>query len=150
MNQPIRTLSWCTILSLLATSGCATLPLGIPGFGPGEEEVAQQLPPHVPAATVVMVEDSAEPVAAQLPLEEVTYIQGALEKTGLDNRFRRMTIELIRPLESGRHKISIPYDRVNRGVAPEYDYALQPGDKLVVTEDTSTVLDDMLNSITPF
>ncbi len=139
------------LLPLLLFVGCSTLEQQYDMFLAGSGETALEtppaLPPDLPTATVVMVASGEQPVSAPLPLHEIVYIQQALEMTGLDSRFRRMKLELFRPLEAGNHRLDIRYDRDEHRVASEYDYALRPGDRLVVTEDTSTVLDDMLGSL---
>ena len=58
-----------------------------------------------------------------------------------------MELELYRPLADGHHKLEIAYDRGNKRVPEAYNYAIHPGDKLVVMEDASTVLDDVMSSL---
>jgi hypothetical protein len=56
-------------------------------------------------------------------------------------------VELVRPLPSGQfHRILCEYDLGTKRVTPEFDYALLPGDRLVVQEDPSNMFDDMLSS----
>jgi hypothetical protein len=43
--------------------------------------------------------------------------------------------------------MDVKYDRSKGNVNPLYDYALHPGDHLIVIEDTTTAFDDMLNSL---
>ena len=150
-------LQTCSLLfvSVMAT-GCATLAPDFEGLltgfvGSEPESIAEPLPPNIPRATVVMVASGEQPVAVQYPLHEDAFIQGVLEKTGLGDRFRRMDIELYRQTPTGTHRLEIKYDRNEHQVPPMYDYALRPGDRLVVKEDTSNTLDDMLEAISlPF
>lgn len=73
-------------------------------------------------------------------------IQQALKETGALKEFRRSEIELVRTLPGGAvHRMTVEYDRGSKQVAPEFDYSLQPGDRIIVNEDTTTVVDDMLN-----
>jgi hypothetical protein len=105
--------------------------------------------PENPGFTVEFHASDARPQRLKLPLQEVTYIQGALEQSGALQRFARMKIHLYRRLPNriGEHKLDIAFDRGKRRVEPSFDYAIRPGDRLVIIEDTSTALDDMLESV---
>lgn len=75
------------------------------------------------------------------------HVQDALSQVGAAKKYRRFTVELWRKLPSGGiHKIPLEYDRGNKRVTPEFDYALMPGDRIVLREDPSTIIDDMLQS----
>lgn len=135
--------------ALLAAPGCATFSEDFSALfsTTPQLDLPQDIPSEIPTATVMMKAEGEEAVTANYPLHQTAYIQGVLEKTGLNDRFRRMEVELYRQMESGTHRLEIRYDRANRRVDPRYDYALQAGDRLVVTEDTSNVVDDMLESL---
>ena len=80
-------------------------------------------------------------------LSGTMHVQQALEQTGGFKKFRRIDVELVRPLPNGGfHKIACDYDRSTKHITPEFDYALLPGDRIVVKEDPSTIVDDMLTS----
>ena len=93
-------------------------------------------------------EKGKQPQIAKMALPDVLYVQQALEQSGALGRFRRMKIEIYRHLPNGGgHRLDIPFDRAKRQVPPSGDYAIHPNDRIVVTEDTSTVVDDMLESL---
>lgn len=70
----------------------------------------------------------------------------ALQAAGAVKKFNRIKVELVRPLPSGgMHRMPIEYDRAIRRVPAECDYGILPGDRLIVTEDTSNMLSDMGN-----
>ena len=46
-----------------------------------------------------------------------------------------------------RAKLDVKYDHTKAQVNPLYDYALHPGDHVIVQEVTKTAFDDMLESI---
>lgn len=74
-------------------------------------------------------------------------IHEALQQAGAIKKFNRIKIELVRPLPAGGwHRMPIEYDRSIRRVPAECDYAVLPGDRLIVTEDTSNIFSDMLDS----
>lgn len=75
------------------------------------------------------------------------HIHEALQQAGAIKKFNRIKIELVRPLPTGGwHRMPIEYDRSIRRVPAECDYALLPGDRLIVTEDTSNIFTDMMDS----
>ena len=93
-------------------------------------------------------DDGRKPKLIPIPLASVTYVQQALEQSGAFKRYRRAKIELYRQLpQGGGHKLPIEYDRGERRVPSGSDYALHPNDRIVITEDTSTIVDDMLETL---
>jgi hypothetical protein len=70
----------------------------------------------------------------------------ALQQAGAVKKFGRIKVELVRPLPSGGwHWIPIEYDRTIRRVPAECDYAILPGDRVIVTEDTGNMFTDMVD-----
>jgi hypothetical protein len=90
------------------------------------------------------------PEVQEISWREGMFIGDALDETGLTRRFRRMDLHLLRYNAHGLAKMDSRYEHKLAKVHPRFDYALHPGDHLVVTEDTTTVLHDMLNSLVPF
>lgn len=88
-----------------------------------------------------------EPAVAEFPIRDVLYIQQVLDKSGIMGEFTRMKIDLYRKVESGEHRFDIHYDRAKKQIVPAFDYQVRPGDRIVVTQDNSTVLDDMLGTL---
>jgi len=73
----------------------------------------------------------------------------ALVQAKATKEFRRMKIELVRPLPSGGwHRMPIEFDRSIKRITPDTDYAILPGDRLIVTEDASNIMTDMMDSAT--
>lgn len=140
-------------------SGCATL---TPSVGevfavrdqPSVEEFKSSSdlapPPEGPSFVVEMRGANNKSQKFNRPLvDEGTYIQGVLEQSNALRHFGRVKIELWRPRPDGHgyHKMDIKYDRQQKMVAPDNDYALRDRDRLVFVEDESSVLDDMLGAI---
>jgi len=89
---------------------------------------------------------NGQPTRVQRTITGPITAQQALKDTEAMKQFRRSTLELHRPLANGAvHRMTVEYDRAAKMVAPEFDYSLQPGDRLIVKEDASTVLDDVLD-----
>ncbi|MDX1947338.1 MAG: hypothetical protein SFU86_18195 [Pirellulaceae bacterium] len=76
------------------------------------------------------------------------HVQEALAGSKANKQFRRFTLALQRPLPDGRvHNMDVEFDRAAKMVEPEYDYTLLPGDKLIVTEDTTSMVDEALDMV---
>lgn len=114
----------------------------------GDDQLPVQ-PTTVPVATYTLEvrEEGKKPEIKKLPLSEPTTVQATLVQNGLTKRFRRMNLDMGRVAKGERHKLEMKYDHAKKMVNPLYDYAIHPGDHLVVIEDTSTVLDDMIESV---
>jgi hypothetical protein len=89
--------------------------------------------------------EGGKPQTVEKPLTETLHVQGALQQTGAAKKFDRALVDVYRPLPNGGwHKMTLEYDHDAHEIPPEYDYAVLPGDRIVVTEDTTTVFDDMM------
>jgi hypothetical protein len=102
--------------------------------------------------TVEIRPHKGQPQARQFEFTEPLHVQQALKQSKADKKYGRFFLDLYRPLPDGRwHKMNLEYDRAEDSVPPEFDYAILPGDRLIVTEDNTTVLDDVLDAATmPF
>ena len=146
------------LLGSLATSsvlvGCSTLQIdgsitGTTGNQQPLERIAAETPVPPPLELEIRAAGK-DPELRRLPLQEGMCIQDALTETGLTKRFRRMDVKLVRTTEEGAAKLDSKYDHKANQVESLYDYALHPGDRLIVIEDTSTMLDDLLNGLPSF
>lgn len=91
--------------------------------------------------------DKKKPLIAKGTLTGPTTVQQAMQKAGAFKKYRRLTAEIQRPLPNGTvHILPCEYDLATKRINPQFDYAVLPGDKIVVSEDTSTIINDMLDS----
>jgi hypothetical protein len=132
--------------------GCATM--AVPATGVQQlavDDAPAQVLPGSPPWGVVTVEmrkgSSSKSDIRQVPLQDPMFVQQALQASGVTKRFRGMNIQLIRVVGDDRQKMDSKYDRGKGSVEPAYDYALRPGDHLIVTEDNTTSLDMMFRSL---
>jgi hypothetical protein len=74
-------------------------------------------------------------------------LQDALNTSGA--RFRKKDVYIVRtsPKTGTKHKLGANFDVGKQKVTLETDYAIHPDDVVVVAEDTSTVLDDILKGV---
>jgi hypothetical protein len=135
----------------LGTTGCQALPSAAtidhamtpqtPGIGQPPQNGA--MPNH----SVVVLRDAGASSSqrVQVDLEKETHVQDLLTRSGAIRRYRRMDITLIRTTPTGaKHRMGVDFDRASRKVGMQSDYAIQPGDVLLVEEDPTNTLDDML------
>ena len=145
------TLVVVTASLLTLANGCQTLTLG---------SLAEPIHCHKPlprrAKLAPPTRSSTTPVREARkgggPLRGRNLSSGRLEYAPrLCKRFRRENIELYRkpPNQELFCKMEVQYDRSKRVIPPLYNYAVHPGDRLVITEDPSEHLDDMLDSLKP-
>src|SRR6476660_224515 len=111
-------------------------------------EVTPGPQPDGPPAAKYIVEirpESGKPKSVEKPLTEPLHVQTAIEQTGAAKKFDRALVSVFRPLPSGGwHKMDLEFDPKTHRVPPEYDYAVLPGDRIVVTEDPRNMMDDIM------
>jgi hypothetical protein len=129
----------------LMLSGCAMLDTGDKSLPLPTGADASAAP--APTITMEIRASGEKPEIKQVPLDNGSTVQQMLEKTKLVKEFRRMDLEVLRVTGDERAKLAVKYDHTKAHVKPEYDYALYPGDHLIVQEVTKTAFDDMLESI---
>jgi hypothetical protein len=120
----------------------------------GEQPATQEPSAPAPSGPQYQIEirrEGQQPQLTQLPLAEPLFVQQVLEQAGAVSKFRRMKVEIYRKLPNGGgQRLDVPYDRAKRRVPPGGDYAIHANDRVVITEDTTTVIDDMIQTLTPF
>jgi len=132
-------------IAILVLSGCAVIDTGnealtLPANADGTAASA-------PAITMEIRASGKKPEIKPFQLEDGITVQQMLEKAKLVKKFRRMDIEILRVAADQRAKLVVKYDHTEAQVRPEYDYALYPGDHVIVQEVTKTAFDDMLESV---
>ncbi len=137
----------CCLAASMAGVGCNAI-----DSSKGLLTNAQPVAENGPMVTIEYRAEKQTPQAVRIPLEgENVHVQQALDKAGAWKKFNRAEIELSRQTPQGRHtKMAVTHDRGKRRIDPQCDYQIWPGDTLIVTEDPSTVVDDMLERVGPF
>lgn len=89
---------------------------------------------------------SGKPKNIQVPLTPNMRLQDVLDasKPG----FRRQKAYIVRtsPNTGGKHKLEATFGS-NRRISLETDYAIQPGDRVVIAQDTTTSFDKVMQSV---
>jgi hypothetical protein len=140
----------------LTVLGIVAIASGLVGCSILQEKVAPKLSAEVTAGPapagkaqgkfiVEMHPEKGKPQAVERDLTEQIHVQAALDQTGATKKWERVEIHMFRPLPNGGwHKMALEFDRDTRRVPPEFDYAVLPGDRIVVTEDTRGFIDDIM------
>jgi hypothetical protein len=130
----------------VALSGCSTFNHSMNPVLPVEEKA--------PSQGIYQVEMTGafnKKAVFQGEIDGPLTVQSALERSGALDRFRNMDIEVYRVVkESNRGlKLNVSYDGRSKTVTPDYDYALHPNDRIVVTSKTNSALDKLVDSFNP-
>lgn len=136
----------CLVVTLLAANGCATFNLTKSDSAPPVAKVAEAYPP-VPMIAVECHSASGKVKVEELPLEEGMTVSEALEKTKANKRFRRAFVDVQRTHNGNTHKMPIDFNNGNNRVSHSTDYALHPRDRVMVREDSSTIVDDLMQKV---
>jgi hypothetical protein len=135
------------VILVIAAAGSGCTMLGSKDVGSLLEDDKPVAGEPASAYQVIFVPTNGKPSQVVRTLSGQMHIQDAIAQTGADKKFRRIRVELMRPLPSGGiHRVECDYDRATKRITPEFDYALLPGDKIIVNEDPSNLIDDMLKS----
>lgn len=83
----------------------------------------------------------------QIEVSDESHVQEMLSKSGAFKKYSRLNVELVRTTPKGNpHTMSVTVDSAKRRVEPQFDYHVRAGDKLVIIEDPTTALDDVLDN----
>ena len=138
----------CLAIAVLASSqtGCSLLQ-------PGKTSAAAAQPDAVPVATYrVKIIGKGSPKEITGQLDRSKTVQTVLEETGAVDMFTRMEIVVGRKSESqeanggmGYYRLESDFDPESRNVVLAQDYAIHPGDVIVITKDSTTALDSVMS-----
>ncbi|GIW92931.1 MAG: hypothetical protein KatS3mg110_0972 [Pirellulaceae bacterium] len=134
----------CLVTGSLAVGicGCAGLPAGLAPGLVSSEPMATAEPRE---SVVVEIISGKKPQVAHVPWQPNMRLDDALRLARAHKKFHRMQITLVRQGPEGRpQKMEARFDAATRHVPPAYDYALYPGDRLVVRRDSYGMLDKMV------
>ena len=136
-------------------SGCTTLKspgsslLSGPGETKAEVAVDDQAVPDSQTMVVELHRLNGLAGRVRVPVKPGMVVQNVLEESGAFDQFSRMTIKLKRRVDGrqGYLPLTAVYDHGRKTVRPESNYAIRPGDFLIVTEDTTTSTDEMVQQM---
>jgi hypothetical protein len=82
-------------------------------------------------------------------LTEPTTVQTAIEKSGAIKKFRNLDVSILRVVsETGQGlKMDVRFDPTEDAIVPEQDYAILPGDRIVVQPKSNNLMDKVLENV---
>ena len=85
----------------------------------------------------------------QVPITDGMTVQDIVKAVQVRKLFARINIELQRPVANSHKPLKMPVtvDGFGKRVNSAYNYAIRPGDRLVISEDPSNTFDDMLDGV---
>ena len=136
-------------------SGCTTLKFPgsslLPGLQGTKAKVAvdDQAVPDSQTVVVELYRVNGLAGRVRVPVKPGMVVQNVLEDSGALDRFSRMSIKLKRRVDGqqGYLPLTAVYDHGRKTVRPESNYAIRPGDFLIVTEDPTTSTDEMVQQL---
>lgn len=136
-----------TLLALTAT-GCSTFS-NITAFPKlGEDAVASS---EQPAQCTVELRHSARRTKSiQVPLSAESRVQDVLDASQASSKFRNLDVYILRPTKHPTEpalKMVCQFDRKTRRIDLQTDYAVLPGDRVIVSEARSNPMDEMLGGL---
>ncbi|MCY2991576.1 MAG: hypothetical protein NTY19_27440 [Planctomycetota bacterium] len=146
---------WTVLVCSSWLAGCASL--AGPGLGslliaekPDQPQPQAQAAPASDGSVTMEIRPlgSRKPEMGQVSLQNTVFLQQALVGAGLVKRFRGMNIQVIRMAGDARQKMEAKYRHAEKRVDPAYDYALHPGDHLIITEENPSTVAEMMKSVT--
>ena len=82
----------------------------------------------------------------EIPLAENMRLQDVVDNVKTDFSNKQAYLVRTSPLTGEQHKLEGLFDK-SRRISLQTDYAIQPGDRIVVTQDTSTSFDRVMKSM---
>ena len=135
------------LCALLLSSGCSNLMTtgALPFLSRHVEE------PAVAPTDTCSVEVHGEfgkPRKFSMPVSADTRAQNVVEAAGIP--FRKMNVFILRAAPrdpSQTVKLPCHFDPAERSITYDTDYAVLPGDRVIIQQDTSTFVDGMVESL---
>lgn len=132
-----------TVLNL----GCASFP-GIPGLRGLDRSIGDNSTPSMGAYRVELANMFGSPAIYDGVIDGPITVQTALEQSGAIGKYRNMDVSILRIVEeTGRPlKMVVDYLPNKKMVRPEQDYAILPGDRIIVQPQQNGMLERLSSS----
>lgn len=146
LQTAVAILTLCCVL--LAANGCSSILTS--GSLPFLSAKADTSPAPTASCTVEFHSEYGKPRKMTVPVTEQTRIQDVLETSHARSRFRQMNVMILRPAPRDPQqmvKLACNYDAGDRKVTWDTDYAVLPGDRVIVTRDTTSSVDGVMESV---
>lgn len=158
-SRPLAFQMLAVVLIASSSIGCSTLTTSSLSSNleqsVAESHVQQASVPAESAETCVVEVQSyaGKSRRLEIPITDGMTVQDIVKAVQVRKLFSRITIELQRPVANSRKPLKLPVtvEGFGKRVNPAYNYAIRPGDRLVLSEDPTNTFDDMLDgALSPF
>ena len=157
-SRPLAFQMLAAVLVASSSIGCSTLTTSSLSSNleqsVAESHVQQASVPEATETCVVEVQSYAgKSRRFEIPITDGMTVQDIVKAVQVRKLFSRITIELQRPVANSRKPLKLPVtvEGFGKRVNPAYNYAIRPGDRLVLSEDPTNTFDDMLDgALSPF
>jgi hypothetical protein len=133
--------------SLLLGGGCSNLmTTGALRFLSAPNAKAEVLPTE--SCSVEVHGEYGKPRKFTMPVSADTRAQNIVEAAGV--RYRRMNVFILRPAPRNPDqtvKLVCHYDPAEHSITYDTDYAVLAGDRVIIQQDSSTVVDDLVEGV---
>ena len=155
-SRPLAFQTLAIVLVASTSIGCSTLTTSSLSTNLEQQAVVEN-PVQQASATTAAVETCVVEVKSytgksrrfEVPVTNEMTVQDIVKAVQVRKLFSRITIELHRPVAKSRKPLKMPVtvDGFGKSVNPAYNYAIRPGDHLILKEDPSNTFDDMLDGV---
>jgi hypothetical protein len=122
------------------------------GFSPGcsmmgVQELAQA--PTAPTYTIEVRARGRKPKETQVVVQGNETVQSSIELVKANKLFRGLDVAVVRQSNQSHQEeiLKVPYDRRKKKVDMMHDYAVLPGDRVMIVEDNTSFIDEMLDDL---
>lgn len=137
-------------LGLMLATGCSNSLTSLAAIPiPGQAKPA--IAPTPAGHCEVVIRGQGKPKQETVQVTSETRVQNIIEQTS-GSKFRRMKVHILRPSTykpGDTVKLVSNFDAKKRKVTWETDYAVLPGDKVIIARDTTTAFDRAIGGILP-
>jgi hypothetical protein len=137
-------------LICLATVGLMLLSSGCSFLNPDRKSLDSALLDSSGPTYTVRIYGRGKPKQMVQKLDRNKTVQDVINETGAEEMFSRMDITLVRDLPGSetKEKLSVDFDPGSRMVVVSQDYAIHPGDYVVIKKDMDNSFDKSVQKIT--
>lgn len=138
-----RSIRWALLGLAISMTGCASF-----RQGPSNPTAANPGEIDGPSCTLIYRDKHDEVRAAKAPLDGMVTVGKILDESGILRHRRRSRVIIYRKTDRP-DPVRLEIELDGRKVKEEFNYAIFPGDQIVVAPDTRSPLDKLMNGLGP-
>jgi hypothetical protein len=165
---PVLLNAFLCLMLLGAFSGCASMTgstssepvdgidtkaMRAAGYNFDDMGAQKPLPTDAEKPSVVLEVRDGKRHLERIPMtpDKPLFIQDVIQDAKLEEKLGQIKVAVLRPIGDSAPPIRMEVDmeRSGKGVVKWQNYALQPGDQIVVSKDNTTWMDGVISSVIP-